>query len=273
MKEREQSVSRSSLVSIFRLLELTFALPSDKQFKLEQQLLPPHQRQIGGPTYDLNDEFSRAIQEHVQYNCEQAWKKKHPHGESPLRDGYKGLYEHIIYEANSKEFPRGLQPSIRICPLKSAKPFDWSSPPFEICYTNRVVYVDGIVPKQAPGCGCVGNCGDPRNRGGCACRKRQIMASKQRAGGAERSEHQDFAYDANGIVDPKVFAMNDPIMCVSFCSFESSPSRRLLVLILIRSECNSQCGCGPECINRVVGNRKAISVDIFHTGSKGWGQS
>lgn len=247
-------------------------LSTSKQFKLEQQLLPPHQRQIGGPTYDLYDEFPRFLQEHVQ-RSEKLWRKAHPDGASPLRNGYKTLYEHMVYEANSKEFPRDLQPSIRICPLESAKPTDWSSPPFEICYTNRVVYVDGILPKQAPGCGCIGDCGDPRNRGGCACRKRQIMASKRRAGGAVRSEHQDFAYDSNGILDSRVFEMNDPIMCVHLNSILPLLRRHSLSAISSRSECNSQCGCGPECINRVIGNRKAISVDIFHTGSKGWGKS
>ena len=59
-------------------------------------------------------------------------------------------------------------------------------------------------------------------------------------------------------------------------------------------ECNSQCGCGPECHNRVglnkmvpaqrtrqllihlvfcvqvVGNRLSIPVDIFHTEEQGW---
>lgn len=101
---------------------------------------------------------------------------------------------------------------IRVIPLKNSKPTDYSSPEFELCYTNRVIYAEGIVPDQAPGCGCIGDCGNPENRAGCACRKRQIAASTTRKGGAPRSGHQDFAYDANGILNEKLLAASDPIM-------------------------------------------------------------
>jgi hypothetical protein len=159
----------------------------------------------------MDDEFPQTIQRSVQIR-EQQWKKTHPNGEPPLRDQYKTLYEQMIFDANRKEFPLGEQPSIRVIPMANAKPTDYSSPEFEICYTNRVIYADGIVPDQAPGCGCKGDCGNPENRAGCACRKRQILASKTRKGGYTRSGIQDFAYDANGILNAELFAEGDPIM-------------------------------------------------------------
>ncbi|GAA5962181.1 hypothetical protein JCM3765_003889 [Sporobolomyces pararoseus] len=216
-------------------------------FKRQQRLLPSHLRQIAGPSYDLHEEFPQTIQKSVA-DRERNWKKVHPHGKPPLRDGYKILYEEMIQDANSKEFAPGERPLIRVIPLKKSKPTDYSSPEFELCYTNRVIYAEGIAPDQAPGCGCEGDCGNPENRAGCACRKRQIAASTTRVGGAPRSGHQDFAYDANGILNEKLLAASDPII-----------------------ECNSECGCDEDCINRVVGRKKPLSIDIYRTEDKGWG--
>ncbi|GAA5904790.1 uncharacterized protein JCM6883_003904 [Sporobolomyces salmoneus] len=219
----------------------------ERLFKHQQRLLPCHLRQIAGPSYDLHDEFPQTLQAAVQKR-ERAWKKLHPDGKPPLRDGYKLLYEQMIYDANSKEFPPGEQPTIRIIPLDYARPTDYSSPEFELCYTNRVIYADGIVPDQASGCGCIGDCGNPENRKTCACLQRQIAASTTRVGGGPRSGHQDFAYNEHGLLDEKFADFDDPII-----------------------ECNSQCGCGDGCINRVVGKKKALSIDIFRTEDKGWG--
>ncbi|GAA5941675.1 uncharacterized protein JCM15063_002637 [Sporobolomyces koalae] len=228
-------------------VKATHLAVDEDTFKRQQKELPSYKRQIAGPSYDISLEFPQTIQTSV-YRRERQWKKAHPEGEAPLRDGYKLLFEQMIYDANSKEFPPRLQPKIRVCPPEDALATDWSSPFFEICYTNRIVYADGIVPKQAPGCDCIGNCGDPRNREGCGCRKRQIAASRTRRGGSDRSNHSDFAYNAEGLLNDSLFAHNDPII-----------------------ECNSQCGCGETCINRVIGSQKATSIDIFHTGDKGWG--
>ncbi|GAA5903793.1 hypothetical protein JCM5296_003927 [Sporobolomyces johnsonii] len=222
----------------------------EAEFKLDQQLTPPCYRHIAGPSYDLHQEIDLTTQDHVALR-ERRWKQHHPPTSQPERKGYRILYEQMVFEANAREFPSDRVPSIRIIREKpdepTPPPTEWWSPPFELGYTNRVIYADGIVPDQAPGCACVGNCGDPANRGSCACRARQIAASRTRPGGGERSGHQDFAYDENGVVNEKVLEAQDPII-----------------------ECNSECGCGPECINRVVGKRKCISVDIYWTGNKGW---
>jgi hypothetical protein len=124
------------------------------------------------------------------------------------------LYEQLIRDAHAREYRPGRQPSIRIVPLEDDDPTAWSSPDFELCYTNRVIYADGIVPVQAPGCACLGDCGRPENRANCACRNRQIAASTTRTGGGERSGHQDFAYNSKGVLDESLFRQNDPIMCV-----------------------------------------------------------
>ncbi|GAA5863035.1 hypothetical protein JCM1840_002447 [Sporobolomyces johnsonii] len=222
----------------------------EAKFKLDQQLTPPCYRHIAGPSYDLLREIDLTTQNQVARR-ERRWKQHHPPTSQPERKGYRVLYEQMVFEANAREFPVDRMPSIRIIREKpdepTPPPTDWWSPPFELGYTNRVIYSDGIVPDQAPGCACVGDCGDPANRGNCACRARQIAASRTRPGGGERSGHQDFAYDANGVVNERVLEAQDPII-----------------------ECNSECGCGPECINRVVGKRKCISVDIYWTGNKGW---
>ncbi|GAA6012971.1 hypothetical protein JCM11491_000925 [Sporobolomyces phaffii] len=221
---------------------------TEERFKQDQfNKSRPYHRQIAGPSYDRDDEFPKMIQASVQRR-ERAWKERHPTGNPPLRDSYKGLYEQMISDANSSEYPPDHRPSIRIIPLGDAKNTDYSSPEFELCYTNRVIYADGIVPDQAPGCACIGDCGSPQNRAGCACRARQIAASKTRVNGGQRSGLQNFAYDSNGLLDEKIFNSDDPII-----------------------ECNSQCGCSDDCINRVVGNKKSISVDIFRTLDKGWG--
>ncbi|GAA5962897.1 hypothetical protein JCM21900_004441, partial [Sporobolomyces salmonicolor] len=222
----------------------------EAKFKIGQQLTRPCYRHIAGPSYDLHDEIDISTQKHVARR-ERRWKRIHPPSCQPERKSYRALYEQMVFEANAREFPRDRIPSIRIIretdDEPTPSPTEWWSPPFELGYTNRVIYADGIVPDQAPGCACVGNCGDPANRDRCACRARQIAASRTRPSGGERSGHQDFAYDENGIVNEKVLEAQDPII-----------------------ECNSECGCGPRCINRVVGQRKSISVDIYWTGVKGW---
>uniref|UniRef100_A0A0K3CF27 FGENESH: predicted gene_5.593 protein n=1 Tax=Rhodotorula toruloides TaxID=5286 RepID=A0A0K3CF27_RHOTO len=145
-----------------------------EEFVRRQQVEQPWNRVIAGPSYDRLDEFSTDIQDAVNRR-ERRSAELHP-DELPVRVQYKEIFEQMILEANSKEYPPtapGTRPKIRVCGPADAPPEAWSSPPFEFIYTNR--------------------------------------------------------------------------------------------------ECNLQCGCGPECINRVVGQRKGISVDIFWTGIAGWG--
>ncbi|GAA5909774.1 hypothetical protein JCM8208_005455 [Rhodotorula glutinis] len=219
-----------------------------KQFKRTEASERPWNRLIAGPSFDLDAEFDTTIQNEVNRR-ERRWARRHPH-EHPLRESYKTLFELMILEANAKEYSPhepARRPKIRILPPAGQSAQHWSSPPFEFIYTNRVIYSDGICPVQAPGCECEGNCGSSSNRAKCACRRRQIDASTTRPGGEARSGHRDFAYVDGKLVDD-VFIDQDPII-----------------------ECNSECGCGPECINRVVGRRPSLSVDIYHTGQNGWG--
>ncbi|CEQ40582.1 SPOSA6832_02229 [Sporobolomyces salmonicolor] len=247
-----------------------------REAKIGQQLTRPCYRHIAGPSYDLHEEIDISTQKHVARR-ERRWKRIHPPSCQPERKSYRALYEQMVFEANAREFPRDRIPSIRIIRERddepTPSPTEWWSPPFELGYTNRVIYADGIVPDQAPGCACVGNCGDPANRDRCACRARQIAASRTRPSGGERSGHQDFAYDENGIIDERVLEAQDPIMLqrmqfgvwvwtdvrqqgeLDFAFFFFSP--------IVCSVCPLQ----------VVGPRKSISVDIYWTGVKGWGAS
>ncbi|GAA5926100.1 hypothetical protein JCM3775_005203 [Rhodotorula graminis] len=219
-----------------------------EQFKRVEASERPWNRLIAGPSYNLDAEFDITIQNEVNRR-ERRWARRHP-DKHPLRESYKTLFELMILEANAKEYSPyrpERRPKIRVLPPTGQSQHHWSSPPFEFIYTNRVIYSDGICPVQAPGCGCKGNCGSSSNRAKCACRRRQIESSTTRPGGVERSGHRDFAYDDGKLVDV-VFNRLEPII-----------------------ECNSECGCGPECVNRVVGLRPSVSVDIYHTGQNGWG--
>ncbi|GAA5906726.1 hypothetical protein JCM6882_003286 [Rhodosporidiobolus microsporus] len=220
----------------------------EKEFKNEQRLLPPSHRQFAGPSYHWRDEFDTSIHDLVNHK-EKDWKKGYI--DEPLRDGYAQLFSNMVNEANTKEYGAShpFLPTIRVVPARDAPRTAWSSPPFEFIYTNRVVYRDGIVPRQAPGCGCDGDCSSPSNRTTCSCLKRQIAASRTRPGegNGTRSEIQDFAWSKEGRLQDAPLEHGDLII-----------------------ECNSQCGCGPACQNRVVGQRSGISVDIFWTGIKGW---
>ncbi|GAA5870959.1 hypothetical protein JCM3774_003489 [Rhodotorula dairenensis] len=218
-----------------------------RKFKRQQKLEHPWERLIAGPSYDFLDEFSTDIQDTVNRR-EAKWAKLHP-DTLPIRTSYRVMFEQMILEALSDEYGPAnsdWRPQIRVCPPRDLPPEAMPCPPFDFIYTNRVVYDDDIVPVQAPGCGCEGDCDSPANRKTCSCLARQIKVCETKT--TDRSNHQDFAYDRTGKVQPGVFDAADQII-----------------------ECNSQCGCGPQCINRVVGNRKSISVDIFWTGIAGWG--
>ncbi|GAA5841097.1 hypothetical protein JCM11251_008017 [Rhodosporidiobolus azoricus] len=215
----------------------------DEKFKREQQLLPSHLRQFAGPSYNWLREFDTSFHNWVRKR-EKDWKDDLTH--EPLRHNYYKLYSDMIDEAMLKEYGHGhpFRPTVRVVPPRDAPPQAWSCPPVEFIYTNRVVYEDGIVPTQAPGCACEGDCAKSRS---CNCLMRQIEASRTRPGGDKRSDAREFAWDKDGLLKPDFLDRGDLVI-----------------------ECNSTCGCGPDCQNRNVGNRNSISVDIFFTGMKGW---
>ncbi|BGP15330.1 hypothetical protein JCM10213_005260 [Rhodosporidiobolus nylandii] len=212
-----------------------------EQFKNDQRNKLVWERQIAGPSYDFRDEFSTELQDYINRREERFRRKG---ADEPIRDRYDAAYEEVIAQSYS-EFPYGRRPRVRVIPATDLGLHDWASPPFELIYTNRVLYSHDIVPEQAPGCGCVGNCGSPQNAAGCACRLRQAAASADHPIGAPK--HSGFAWTRDGTMHADVLKSGNLVM-----------------------ECNSQCGCGPECINRVVGAKKSISVDIVYTGKKGW---
>jgi hypothetical protein len=128
----------------------------------------------------------------------------------------------MIRQINAKEYAPNspFRPIIRVIPPIDALPTTSTSPPFEFRYTNRIIYADGIVPVQSPGCGCDGDCDAPENKGSCACLKRQIEASRKRLGDV-RSGNLDFAWRADGRLDDGVAEHSDLIMCVSHFSLLS----------------------------------------------------
>ncbi|BGP55019.1 hypothetical protein JCM8202v2_002612 [Rhodotorula sphaerocarpa] len=219
-----------------------------ERFKRSEMLKQPWQRQITGPSYDFGDEFSTAIQDAVNRR-EARWARLHP-DELPIRSEYRVLFEEMILESLSQEYAEGKgRPTIRVYPPEDAPPEAMSCPPFDFIYTNRVVYDDDIVPVQARGCGCDGDCNSPKNRATCSCLARQIKACATKEGGTDRSNHQGFAYDRQGRLHPSIFDAHDQIMYAHF-------KRRVI---------------DPHLHPQVVGNRKSVSVDIFWTGIAGWG--
>ncbi|GAA5866559.1 hypothetical protein JCM8547_005459 [Rhodosporidiobolus lusitaniae] len=247
-------------------------------FKQKQRNARSCDRQIAGPSYDMRDEFDTGIQDHINKKEKEVNKRKKrikkeldkelkaagmDADERAVkleqvdervtidRRQYKDSFESMIMEANNAEYPDPTtRPTVRVLPATDL-PYDaWSSPPFEFSYTNRIVYSSNILPQQAPGCGCKGDCSAPENRKTCLCLRRQIEASRTRGldTSVARSNHKDFAWNEDGTLHEHVLKMNDLIV-----------------------ECNSKCGCGPGCRNKVVGAKKGVSVDIFWTGVRGWG--
>ncbi|KAI5476201.1 histone-lysine N-methyltransferase [Pseudohyphozyma bogoriensis] len=199
-------------------------------YQKHQGTLRTWQRSLVGPTW--TGEFSDGLKQQIARQPELQ--------NSP---DYTQMFQHMIDLTNAEESPGG--PKVHICPPTHGNgPY---APPAELIWTRRVNYPQTVLPRQAPGCGCVGNCGDPRNRKTCECLKRQIAAFRSR-NGDDRSNRKDFAYDKKGLAHHKEI-YDDPII-----------------------ECNSQCGCGPGCINKVVGRGPKVNLDIFYTGhGRSWG--
>ncbi|KAK4053161.1 hypothetical protein OIV83_001896 [Microbotryomycetes sp. JL201] len=223
-----------------------------EDFVREEQFKRPYERRLTGPALQGEFEETQSILDHMRISkrkFERINKKvefSHP--------SHRFTYEQMINDALSNEvsptdaYGNDIEPPhIRIVPLENGlPPF---SPPFEFVYTNRVVYGAGIPLQQSPGCECQGDCGSKLNSARCACRIRQQFSSKRKPVNEEavRSNGKQFAYTTDKRIRHAVLERQEPIW-----------------------ECNSMCGCGPECVNRVVGRIPRYSVDIFRTEESGW---
>ncbi len=111
-------------------------------------------------------------------------------------------------------------------------------PEVEFQYSNQRLYHKDVPdPELSIGCECEGGC-DPESET-CRCLKIQKLYSYD-------IDLEGFAYDRNGLLKHAEV----PVW-----------------------ECGPRCGCGPECMNRVIqrGRQRSAPVDLFKTRKKGWG--
>ncbi|KAI0743934.1 SET domain-containing protein [Daedaleopsis nitida] len=117
---------------------------------------------------------------------------------------------------------------------------DEPTPPLEFYYSNLMWHGKGV-PKPdydaLQGCGCVGPC-DPMSKT-CSCLKRQKRFLEQ-----ENNSQVGFIYDKKG----RLKANEYPIF-----------------------ECNMNCGCSDDCMNRVIQHGRQHEIMIQKTVNKGWG--
>lgn len=157
-----------------------------------QAKLAPNERSLCGPK--LPGEF---------VEDEELLNYIHVYEDSQIRLGtakfsrlpYTRMFQEMVMDANRKE----LNGSGRIRVIPQPANLIHRSPPFEFHYTNRTIYAGDFLPVKPEGCGCVGNCADPANFAGCACRKRQEVANQTRKYGTKRSRRSDFAYNEEGM--------------------------------------------------------------------------
>ncbi|BEJ16925.1 hypothetical protein CspHIS471_0603260 [Cutaneotrichosporon sp. HIS471] len=123
--------------------------------------------------------------------------------------------------------------------IKVVNHIDGVPPNFEFQYSNQMLYTTEVPePELGQGCGCEGPC-DPLSTT-CLCVKRQQLYFYNLEG------YHGFQYNEDGTVKNH----ECPIW-----------------------ECGPNCGCPPECMNRVIqrGRSKDTVVEIFKTRHKGWG--
>ena len=110
--------------------------------------------------------------------------------------------------------------------------FESIPPNFEFQYSNEMLYNEDVPePELGLGCDCEGGCSVTSDT--CSCLKRQRLYNFE--------INEDFAYDEHGKLKQPV-----PIW-----------------------ECGPNCGCPPECMNRVVqrGRTNEALIDLFKTVS------
>jgi hypothetical protein len=135
----------------------------------------------------------------------------------------------LIFQSHIEASVGGQEPPINV---SNEVDVEAIPPNFEFQYSNTMLYHDSAPePELGQGCGCDGPCGEgPRST--CSCLKRQQLYNYDIVKG--------FAYNKDGTLKES----SVPIW-----------------------ECGPNCGCPPECVNRVVqkGRGKNALVDLFKT--------
>jgi hypothetical protein len=141
----------------------------------------------------------------------------------------------LIFESYIQECVDGDEPEIGVY---NTVDYESIPPNFEFQYSNNMLYGDDVPdPELGLGCDCEGGC-SPTSES-CSCLKRQRLYNYD--------VNDDFAYNEHGRLKENV-----PIW-----------------------ECGPNCGCPPECMNRVIqrGRTHEALIDLFKTVSlcnTGW---
>jgi len=133
----------------------------------------------------------------------------------------------LIFESYIDECVQGDEPEIKVY---NNVDFESIPPHFEFQYSNEMLYHSSVPePELGLGCDCEGKCSE--NSTTCSCLKRQRLYNYTIV--------EDFAYDEEGHLKQAI-----PIW-----------------------ECGPNCGCLPDCMNRVIqkGRSKKALVDLFKT--------
>lgn len=144
------------------------------------------------------------------------------------------------------------------------------APPLEFIYTDRLVYRTNERPiPPSWHCNCHGDC---LNNPHCECRAYQTKMFKQISAAMDVEladsfkNFEGFAYTSSR--RSRHSHAKKP-------ENEDSEARHINEVFLLGRfpvfECNSQCGCGPDCINRTVGRGRREKLSIEKTISRGWG--
>jgi hypothetical protein len=135
----------------------------------------------------------------------------------------------LIFESYVDECVEGAEPEIKV---HNTVDMESIPPYFEFQYSNEMLYHDDVPePELGKGCDCEGGCSDKSKT--CSCLARQEAYNF--------GVNKHFAYDKSGHLKQAV-----PIW-----------------------ECGPNCGCPPECMNRVIqrGRGNKALVDLFKTVS------
>jgi hypothetical protein len=135
----------------------------------------------------------------------------------------------LIFESYIDQCVEGDEPEIKVY---NDVDFESIPPHFEFQYSNKMLYHESVPePELGLGCDCEGGCSESSTT--CSCLKRQQLYNYD--------VNNAFAYDKDGHLKSGV-----PIW-----------------------ECGPNCGCPPECMNRVIqnGRSKKALVDLFKTVS------
>lgn len=141
----------------------------------------------------------------------------------------------LIFESYIDECVQGDEPEIKVY---NNVDFESIPPHFEFQYSNEMLYHSSVPePELGLGCDCEGKCSESSTT--CSCLKRQRLYNYTIV--------EDFAYDEEGHLKQAI-----PIW-----------------------ECGPNCGCPPDCMNRVIqkGRSKKALVDLFKTVRLSWSRS